>query len=214
MSNDEPDDREDHDPGDTESGQGGGQPPADDGAGDTESGQGDGQPTDDGDDGNEDSWVSDSVDEGEPTGAEGGSGDAGTVDDAGGQSTGAGGGQPAGSDGGQPAGSDGDRQKGPDEKFCSECGAVINEKAEICPECGVRQPGTGSGSDDERLIAAVLAIVLGGLGAHKFYMGKTGQGIVYLCFSWTLIPALIGLVEGIIYLTKSDEEFHEQYMAD
>jgi hypothetical protein len=173
---------------------------------DTESGQGGGQPTDDGDDGSDDSWVSDSVDESESTGAEGDPGDVGTVDDAGGQSTGAG--------GGQPAGSDGDKQKGPDEKFCSECGAVINEKAEICPECGVRQPGAGSGGDDERLITAVLAIVLGGLGAHKFYMGKTGQGIVYLCFSWTLIPALIGLIEGIIYLTKSDEEFHEQYMQD
>ncbi|WP_436907856.1 NINE protein [Halosimplex marinum] len=206
MSNDEPDDR-DGDPGNTESGEDSDWPPSDDG-GDTESGQGGGQqPTDDGgdrtDDGSDDSWVSDSVDESESTGAEGGPGDAGTVDDAGGSDA-----------GGQSAGSDGGQQKGPNEKFCSECGAVINEKAEICPECGVRQPGAGSSGGDERLIAAVLAIVLGGLGAHKFYMGKVGQGIVYLCFSWTLIPALIGLVEGIIYLTKSDEEFHEQYMAD
>jgi TM2 domain-containing membrane protein YozV len=53
---------------------------------------------------------------------------------------------------------------------------------------------------------------VGGLGAHKFYLGDVGLGILYLCFSWTLIPALIGLVEGIIYLTKSDEEFQRQYV--
>src|SRR5947209_5126234 len=34
------------------------------------------------------------------------------------------------------------RARGPDEKFCQECGAVIRAKAEICPKCGVRQPGT------------------------------------------------------------------------
>mgnify|MGYP000445222238 CR=1 FL=1 len=194
MSNDEHDDRDDPgsgdaDPGDTESGEPGeGQPPADD-----DTGGGD-------DDGSDDSWVSDSVDEGgESTAADVGPGD----------DTAAPG--PHDHESGS-TGANGGRQKGPNEKFCAECGAVINEKAEICPECGVRQPGTGSSGDDERIIAAVLAIVLGGLGAHKFYMGKTGQGIVYLCFSWTLIPAIIGLVEGIIYLTKSDEEFRRQYM--
>lgn len=106
------------------------------------------------------------------------------------------------------------REKGPNEKFCAECGAVINERAELCPECGVRQPGAESGESDERLVAGVLAIVLGGIGAHKFYIGKTGQGVVYPCFSWMLIPAVVGLIEGVIYLTKSDEEFREQYMAD
>lgn len=108
----------------------------------------------------------------------------------------------------------GGRQKAPDEKFCVECGSVIRENAEICPECGVRQPSAGSGSidGDERIVAAVLAIALGGLGAHKFYLGKTGQGIVYLCFFWTAIPAILGVIEGVIYLSKSDEEFRAQYL--
>ncbi|WP_415379042.1 TM2 domain-containing protein [Halosimplex sp. TS25] len=152
----------------------------------------------DGPDDSDDSWVSDSVD-----------GDTDASGTGGGQSSDAGGAERS-----TGASASGTREKGPGEKFCAECGAIINEKAEICPECGVRQPGMGSTGDDERLIAALLAIFLGIFGAHKFYMGKTGQGILYLCFSWTGIPWIIGLIEGLIYLTKSDEEFHQQYMQD
>lgn len=56
--------------------------------------------------------------------------------------------------------------------------------------------------------AGILAILLGGIGAHKFYLGKSGMGILYLVFCWTYIPGLIGLFEGISYLVKSDEDFH------
>ena len=104
------------------------------------------------------------------------------------------------------------KEKGPNEKFCRECGAVINQRAEICPECGVRQPGYESEGGDERIVAALLAILLGDFGAHKFYLGQTTQGILYLCFFWTLIPGIIGIIEGVIYLTKSDDEFRRQYV--
>lgn len=43
----------------------------------------------------------------------------------------------------------------------------------------------------------ILAMLLGGLGAHKFYAGKPGQGILYLLFCWTYIPEIIGFIEGI-----------------
>ena len=62
-------------------------------------------------------------------------------------------------------------------------------------------------SEKSKVAAGVFALVLGGLGIHKFYMGKVGQGLLYLLFSWTGIPAIIGLIEGIIYLTESDEKF-------
>lgn len=62
-----------------------------------------------------------------------------------------------------------------------------------------------------RTTAAVLAIFLGGLGIHRFYLGDTGLGLVYLLFSWTFIPAIVGLIEGIVFLTKSDEDFARQY---
>jgi len=62
-----------------------------------------------------------------------------------------------------------------------------------------------------KVVAGVLAILLGGLGVHKFYLGKLGQGVLYLLFSWTGIPSIIGLIEGILYLFKSDEEFNREY---
>ncbi|WP_017414060.1 TM2 domain-containing protein [Clostridium tunisiense] len=60
--------------------------------------------------------------------------------------------------------------------------------------------------------AGILAILLGGLGIHKFYLGRIGLGILYLVFCWTYIPALIGLIEGIIYLTSSEEKFFYKYV--
>lgn len=70
----------------------------------------------------------------------------------------------------------------------------------------------GVGCVKDRATAGILAILLGGLGIHKFYLGQSGQGILYLIFFWTGIPALIGLIEGILYLTKTDEEFQRLYV--
>lgn len=58
-----------------------------------------------------------------------------------------------------------------------------------------------------KVVAGILGIFLGGLGIHKFYLGKIGQGIVYILFCWTFIPAVIGLIEGIVYLCSNDENF-------
>ena len=58
-----------------------------------------------------------------------------------------------------------------------------------------------------KVTAGVLALLLGGFGVHKFYLGKIGMGILYLVFCWTYIPALVSFVEGIIYLCSSDENF-------
>lgn len=59
--------------------------------------------------------------------------------------------------------------------------------------------------------AGLLAIFLGGIGAHKFYLGKNGLGLLYLVFVWTYIPAILGLVEGISYLSMSVEDFNKKY---
>jgi TM2 domain-containing membrane protein YozV len=69
----------------------------------------------------------------------------------------------------------------------------------------------GVASLKSKVVAGLLAILLGGLGIHKFYLGKLGQGVLYLLFSWTGIPSIIGFIEGILYLVKSDEEFNRQY---
>lgn len=104
--------------------------------------------------------------------------------------------------------------KSADEKFCSECGEVIKLKAEICPKCGVRQmphPGSMAGEGKNRIAAVLFAFFLGGLGIHKFYLGRVGWGILYLLFCWSFIPAIIGFIEGIIYLTMTDNAFHAKY---
>lgn len=95
-------------------------------------------------------------------------------------------------------------------KFCSECGAKISAKAEVCPKCGVRTSTTAC-SEHNKTTAALLALFLGGLGMHKFYLGRTGMGLLYLVFCWTLIPAFISLVEGIQFLSMSESEFAMKY---
>jgi TM2 domain-containing membrane protein YozV len=109
--------------------------------------------------------------------------------------------------------------KGADEKFCSECGAVIKVKAEICPKCGVRQIGAPSSvnlgptasNGKSRVAAALFAFFLGGFGGHKFYLGQIGLGFIYLIFFWTFIPAIIAFIEFILLLTMSDEKFNQKY---
>ena len=51
----------------------------------------------------------------------------------------------------------------------------------------------------------LLAFFLGGFGIHKFYAGKIGLGIVYILFSWTVIPSIIAFIEMIIALTKDSD---------
>ena len=62
-----------------------------------------------------------------------------------------------------------------------------------------------------RIVAAILAFFLGGLGIHKFYLGQIGWGIIYLIFCWTFIPSIVAFIEFIIYLCTSDEDFTRKY---
>lgn len=105
------------------------------------------------------------------------------------------------------------------EKYCSHCGEVISKQAEICPKCGVRQATPtyaqefNTSANNTRIIAALLAIFLGWLGAHKFYLGKPVMGIIYFLFCWTGIPTIVGVIEGILYLLSSPEKFQEKYLT-
>lgn len=58
-----------------------------------------------------------------------------------------------------------------------------------------------------RLTAAVLALLLGGLGLHKFYLGAWGWGVVHLLLCWTFVPAVVAFIEGIRYLALSEAGF-------
>ena len=85
----------------------------------------------------------------------------------------------------------------------------------------------GPGGDNKKVLAGLLAIFLGGFGVHKFILGYQKEGFILLGVSvaaWVLscvgvgllfvwVPGVIGLIEGIIYLTKSDEEFYNTYQV-
>jgi TM2 domain-containing membrane protein YozV len=72
---------------------------------------------------------------------------------------------------------------------------------------------------DKKIAAGICGILLGALGIHKFILGYTKQGIIMLLVTvLTLgfagfIMGIIGLIEGILYLTKSDEEFVATYVT-
>ena len=65
-----------------------------------------------------------------------------------------------------------------------------------------------------KLIQSALAIFLGSFGAHKFYQGKTLQGVIYFLLSWTTLPMWVSLAEGIRYLFMPVEDFYDQYIRD
>ncbi|MBS1572515.1 MAG: TM2 domain-containing protein [Bacteroidetes bacterium] len=67
--------------------------------------------------------------------------------------------------------------------------------------------------ENKKVLAGILAIVLGGFGVHKFILGYTKAGIIQIIITIVTcgIGSVLGLIEGIIYLTKSDEEFYKTY---
>lgn len=92
--------------------------------------------------------------------------------------------------------------KNENEKFCQECGEIINVKAEICPKCGVRQQSASfktaedKESESKWLTTLLLCWLVGFLGVHRFYTGHIGIGIAQLltfggCGIWTLVDLII-----------------------
>lgn len=77
--------------------------------------------------------------------------------------------------------------------------------------------------DNKKILAGVLAILLGSLGIHKFILGYNKEGVIILVITLLLsiftcgiagwAMGVLGLIEGIIYLTKSDAEFYATYQA-
>lgn len=92
--------------------------------------------------------------------------------------------------------------KNENEKYCAECGELINIKAEICPKCGVRQAITSSmvtdsaAKENKWLACLLLCWFLGIFGVHRFYTGHIALGVVQLltlggCGIWALIDFII-----------------------
>ncbi|WP_324024203.1 TM2 domain-containing protein [Maribacter sp. BPC-D8] len=81
----------------------------------------------------------------------------------------------------------------------------------------------GPGGENKKMLAGILAIVVGSLGIHKFILGYQKEGIIMLVITLVLGAVtcgvgasamwVVGIIEGIIYLTKSDEEFYNTYQV-
>ena len=107
---------------------------------------------------------------------------------------------------------------------CSNCGTLLPISPMPMQPVYAQKP-VGA---DKKLVAGICAILLGGFGVHKFILGYQQEGIILLAVSvvaWIIaivtcgigtplimIPSIIGIVEGIMYLTKSDEEFVQTYI--
>src|SRR4030095_10020070 len=123
-------------------------------------------------------------------------------------------------------------------RYCTKCGAINDDLAQFCTTCQVPlstvntgyqpmqavHPGTLTDwralGGDKKILAGILAIVVGSLGIHKFILGYKTEGLIMLlvtvlsCGILGVVMTVIGIVEGIMYLTKSDEEFVRTYLQD
>lgn len=114
-------------------------------------------------------------------------------------------------------------------RFCTNCGSAVPMRATVPPPPpgyapppgygpGGPPPGSyypGGQSSGKKIGAGLCGIFLGGLGIHKFVLGYTNAGIIMLViglFSCGIVSGIIGLIEGIIYLTKTDQEFDATYV--
>ena len=119
--------------------------------------------------------------------------------------------------------------------YCPRCNAPNADTAQVCYACQAplagssgsgyqpMQPAYGGGPPaqqipgaEKKLVAGLCGILVGGFGVHKFILGYTTEGLIQigLTFITCGIGSIIGLVEGIIYLTKSDEEFVRTYIQN
>lgn len=111
---------------------------------------------------------------------------------------------------------------------CPDCGTSYAETLSSCPNCGApnrtrkvahgEDPFVDGPSGKSRGIAAILAIILGGLGVQYFYIGKITAGVICVlvsvasCGSLAVIPSVLGIVQGIILFTKDNEYFESNFV--
>ena len=101
--------------------------------------------------------------------------------------------------------------------YCTSCAQEMSRESAACPKCGYPNESMGTNTSTKavsgvksRITAGLLGILFGGIGIHKFYLNQTGKGWLYLLFSWTLVPFILGFIEGVTYLVQDDKTFSEK----
>ena len=121
-------------------------------------------------------------------------------------------------------------------RYCTKCGAINDDLAQYCSNCQAQLTPASGGvgyqpmqsvhpgamtdwkalGADKKITAGICAILVGWLGVHKFILGYTTEGVIQLVLGILTcgITNIISIVEGVIYLTKSDEEFVRTYVQN
>jgi TM2 domain-containing membrane protein YozV len=117
-----------------------------------------------------------------------------------------------------------DRDRPAGTKYCTRCGAAMPRRKKYCPECDASQPEERdpalAEANSKRITAGICALLFGSLGVHKFVLGFTTPGVIMLlvtfltCGIGAVVMHVISIIEGITYLTKTDEEFRRIYMVE
>lgn len=114
------------------------------------------------------------------------------------------------------------------ERSCQHCNTPLRgtfAARGVCAECAGQRAGPPTvyvqnmppgrnGPPRSKAVAILFALTLGAFGAHRFYLGRPGSGLVYLLFSWTLIPALIAFIEAFVILCTDPVVFRRKYGAE
>ncbi len=72
-------------------------------------------------------------------------------------------------------------------------------------------PNVSISNGRNRIIAVILAFVLGWIGGYKFYLGQWVQGLAFVLFCWSGLPFIFGIVEGVMMLAMTDEQFNAKF---
>ncbi len=97
---------------------------------------------------------------------------------------------------------------------CRVCENAISPLAHFCPSCGnVAQNHPQLNPTNVRVKTALLALFVGTLGFHKFYLNKSKLGLLYILLCWTLMPTIVSIIEGVIYCFQSDETFASRHLG-
>jgi TM2 domain-containing membrane protein YozV len=97
--------------------------------------------------------------------------------------------------------------------FCADCEGREATSISVPPSPGTPQVPGYHGPRKNRSVSVGLALVLGGIGAHKFYLDKPDVGFLYLLFCWTGVPSILGIFEAVKYIRMDEEEFHRRFFS-
>ncbi len=115
---------------------------------------------------------------------------------------------------------------------CLDCTTGSDFYAEVCPKCGLftgsalsgegacacgfafdkivvqETPSSKAAVESRRSTAGILALLLGGIGIHHFYLDRPVAGLLNILFCWTFIPAILAIVTAIQYFSMTDDNFN------